>query len=893
MTARRRSWGRRARAAALAALALGALAAPVEAARPGNGGGLVVLGRLRQPPEETVQQGQVIQADTARDRLYYVYMNDSDGLATWLVEYDLRTPIPSFVRSGRIGNPGEIPGASPYTTAVDSKRHRLFFLRPNQAGENTILLVDTKKFETETVWSLTQTVPGFFPMGMSYSRVDDRIYVVGEMSHSNFVANGGFGQKAAGPVTSIVALDAATGALVWTTPLPECQQALYTLGTGALVARSGSRPALHVACVTGGTGAGDAFPGQAGLVRVTVDPNATQPDALAFPREFFPISGAYFSGSNRGIAAFDPVTDRFFLQSLARTTPGAWVFDGRLSAWVGFVTAPNARNYWGGINPGTGKFYMGSPTTGGDLKGWLLATDGRATPVPQGLEIEFNVSGFIPTDPGSNRLFVPSLDPDNPGYFHWTVLRDETPQADDLRPPDYDALTSDIEETDDTVTNFSGGANGFGARAVLVGGYRGALNFAGQIVTLSELRSGDRGFTAARVPSVDLRTVGAAAAAQAMLPDSSTEAELQDGTDAEWPWTPASCLDGSGTPVESAGEGPNGEAVVLCDLAKSTVAARARSGAVSGPGFEIGRSSFTSEAHRDEKLGVVTTTVATASGIDLAPPAGGSVSIGEVVATAKTSAHGRPRTAKAAWERTLSGVVVRDAEGGIVQRVAECTTSAEQDQCAALQKQINDALGTKMRVDFFIPDVVRTPKGAFAGVQQTDGQYFNGRTVNGQGTSFTSEGGSRAVPALQLTVFNDSVERSRLLVQLAALQTNSIYTIAPKAEYDPTPPAPVTREPQPQGPAVPAAPSTGSTGVASTNVAVGAPANDVTTAAPASDVAAPVAMPVEEVPGVLAFFARGPVEGVMVAAIWILFGCAAGVVFKRRLLLEVLKGKSS
>lgn len=888
MKAQRTHVGRRLVACLAAAVAAVALAAPVTTAAPKRDGGLVRLGDLEQANEDNASQGQVVQVDSRRDKLYFTYLNQMDGLATWLVEYDLRPEIPRIVRNARVAAPNEIPSSTPYTTALDSKRSRLMFLRPNQAGENSILIVDTQKFETEATWSLTQAAPGFFPMGLSYSAADDRVYVIGEMTQSNVAANAGFGQKLYGPGTAILALDGATGERRWIAPLPECQQALYSLGLGALVARSQSKPVLHVACVTGGTGGGDAFPGQAGLIRVTVDPEAGPEEALSFPREFFPISGSYFAGAYRGIAAFDPGTDRFFMQSLARTTPGAWVFDSRLSAWVGFVTAPDSRNYYSGLNPGSGKFYMGSPR-GGDLKGYVLVSDGRATPIPQGLQADIDTNAFIVADPGSDRLFVRRLNEETDD-FEFLVMRDDTPKAEPLRAPDYDELTSDIPESDKTVTNFSGGANGYGIRAVLVGGYRGALNFLAEAGSVTNLRGGDRGVTTARVPSIDLRPVGASASAQAVIEDSSTEADLEEGAGVEWPWTPASCLDGSGEAIEAAGEGPAGEAVVRCDLAKSTVTARAASDGISGEGFSIGHSTFDAEAHRDAKLGIVTTTTATATGIRLAPPGGGTVSIAEVTATAQTSAHGRPKTAKATWERTLSGVVVRNAEGEVTQRVAECTTTAKEDQCGPLQKQINDALGSRMRVDLFEPAIVRTPKGAFAGVQQNDSQFFNARTVYGQGTSFTNEGGSRAAPAFQLTVFNDSVERSRLLVQLAAIQTNSIYTIAPEASYDSTPPIPVERDPAP-APAAdsPAAPlsSTGTGTADLTTAAASDPlATDVVT-----DVAAPVAMPVEDVPGALAFFARGPVEGLMVAAIWILFGCAGGAVLKRRALLQVVKGR--
>ena len=886
MRAHRTDVRRRLGACLAATIVAVALAAPVSTAAPASRGRLTRLGLLPQPSEDNVSQGQVVQVDSAHDKLYFTYLNGMDGRATWLVEYDLRSPIPRMTRNARVAAPNEIPASTPYTTALDSKRRRLMFLRPAEGGENSILVVDTEKFETETTWSLSQAAPGFFPMGLTYSPADDRVYVIGEMSHSSILANGGTGQKIVGPGTTVLALDGATGERVWIAPIPECQQVLYSLGLGALIARSKSAPRLHVACVTGGSGGGDAFPGQAGLVRMTVDPDAALGEALEFRREFFPISGSYFSGSFRGIAAFDPGTGRFFIQSLARTTPGAWVFDSRLSAWVGFITAPDARNYYTGVNPGSGKFYMGSPA-GGDAPGYVLVSNGRATPIPQGSEASIGTNGFIVADPESDRFFVRQLG-DESGEFDILVMRDDTPDAEPLQPPDYDALTSDIDETDKTVTNFSGGANGYGFRTVLVGGYRGALNFLAEAGSNTNLRGGDRGVTAARVPSLDLRPVGASATAQALIEDSSSEADLEEGAGVEWPWAPASCLDGAGEAIEASGEGPAGEAVVRCDLAENTVTARAVSDGISGDGFEVGRSTFEAEAHRDAKLGVVTTTTATASGIRLAPPGAGTVTIAEVTATALTSAHGRPKTAKAKWERTLNGVVVRDAEGEVVQRVGECTTTAKEDQCASLQQQINDVLQTRMRVDFFEPDVVRTPKGAFAGVQQSDSQFYNARTVYGQGTSFTSESGSRAAPALQLTVFNDSVERSRLLVQLAAIQTNSIYTIAPEATYDSTPPIPVVRDPQPQPAPAGDTASLPSTATGSVDV----PAADTGGVPATTDVAAPVAMPVEDVPGALAFFARGPVEGVMVAAIWILFGCAGAAVLKRRALLQVLKGQS-
>ncbi|HEX2195473.1 MAG TPA: hypothetical protein VHJ76_00995, partial [Actinomycetota bacterium] len=73
--------------------------------------GLVRIGLLPQPPQETVIQGQVVQVDARRGKLFYTYLNDIDGRATWLVEYDLRSAIPRFVRSGRVAAANEIPAS--------------------------------------------------------------------------------------------------------------------------------------------------------------------------------------------------------------------------------------------------------------------------------------------------------------------------------------------------------------------------------------------------------------------------------------------------------------------------------------------------------------------------------------------------------------------------------------------------------------------------------------------------------------------------------------------------------------------------------------------------------------------------------------------------------------
>ncbi|MGH2755661.1 MAG: hypothetical protein ACRDLB_14700, partial [Actinomycetota bacterium] len=405
-------------------------------------------------------------------------------------------------------------------------------------------------------WDLSAGAPGFFAEGINYSARDDRIYLVGNFygeAHGKFAAD-----YLPANLVGVVALDLpdkrdGTPSVAWIKPVAECQTLLSTSAVGSLIARSSFQTALYFACVRP-----DPFLGQSGLVRLWIDPKADQAASQDFRIDFFPISGSYTVQPQGvvGAAAFDQTSDRFFMQSVSPTTPGTWVFDGRLSAWVGFIAAPDSSNRFLGLDQGSGRFYMASSDgTGGDgEEGYLLVVDGRATPIPQGkIYPGLGSFGFITVDPATSRLFVEmelgKLGLGEESEHGLVVLQDNTPRPDRPRPVDYDALTSELPEGPKTVTSFSAGVNGFGARTVLVGGYAGLLSAAGS--GAGPLRAGDRGITASRLPSVDLRDVGASASAHAFVPDANTEAELSENGDVELPWKPVSCLDGAGETISN------------------------------------------------------------------------------------------------------------------------------------------------------------------------------------------------------------------------------------------------------------------------------------------------------------------------------------------------------
>ncbi|MGH2725600.1 MAG: hypothetical protein ACRDKS_01355, partial [Actinomycetota bacterium] len=373
------------------------------------------------------------------------------------------------------------------------------------------------------------------------------------------------------------------------------------------------------------------------------------------------------------------------------------------------------------------------------------------------------------------------------------VLDDKTSDPIQPRPVDYDDLTNDIAEGAGTIANYSGTLNGFGARLFLVGGtggatssafvdeslYRDYLNLVQEMLdaSLPALSPGDRGLILSRAAAVDLRDSGATASAQPAAPDALTESDLdttknfiattpakQAAEALAWPYPAAACLDGVGERQQVERTGPGGEANADCDLAKNSSTATATFHPVSSGPLTIGATSFTAESRRDPVLGAVTQSTAIAKGIELSFPGVGGLSIGRVTATALTVAHGRPGTARVQYTRKIQDVSVVDASG---KETFACQATCDPEQVA---DAVNTNLGVKLRMDVPPAEIIATTRGAFAGVEKTRRDYIGGLAQNNDD--------SRALPAIQLTINNDSAGKSRLLLQLAAIQANSTYGIS-------------------------------------------------------------------------------------------------------------------
>lgn len=831
--------------------------------------GLRLIGKLPQPKEArdilTFSGAKVALVNSAERKLYYIYARSD--LASIVREYDLTKRIPQPGREAQLANVNEMSpfqAFSPGTVVLDSKRRRMLILSnsgspagcPGDPGCGTalpspmkIFVFDLNTFRRTTVFNVQVSIPGLLPVGMTYSAQDDRLYLAGEIQPGGLVGPYFTGVTAAGPPRRppivAAAMNPENGSMLWVKPIPECENLLASQEQGLFMARSSNLSALYFACVRSSV-----WPGTTMLVRLWIDPKGTTASAPSFPIEFFPIAGGFTNEAGiRAGSSFDYASERFFLQSMALRTPGAWVFDGRLSAWVGFITAPDDTDVFGGVQPATGRYYVGGEgleATGGKF-GYLVVSDARQTPVPQGSI--FNLPGILKSpiyvDAPTRRIFV-WIDPPTTGEldYEWLIYEDRIPASQAEETLDYDVLTDDIPESDKTFATFAGDTHGFGARISLVGGYLGVTSFCAfrgdnpcdpsDPAFLEGFGSGiaeagppppsaaTRELSLGRVPSIDVRNVGASAVAQALAPDPVTDGEYRERIQEDlsesagarageergkqvndalaWPHPLVTCLDSGGAPAKSDSLGmPGSGASVDCDLEKETATATSSfsAGAFTNSGLEISiaSGSFAAKVHRDPRLGILTDSTAVAKGIDIRVAGVGSISISRITTTAKTAARGRTGTTSVAWGRTFEGVLIKDAQDGTTYRCSDA------DSCDPRQivNQMNTLLQTRAKVRLPTPELIKSPKGAFAAVQEPSSDFLVGLVTN--------EDNLRAVPGLEITFYNDAVEKSRVVLQLAAIQSSSIYGISlvpPEGGVDPGAPLPIpSLGPLPDIPGVP------------------------------------------------------------------------------------------
>lgn len=847
--------------------------------------------------EGIVAEGDVrpLFVDHVRRRLYA--MEPGDVVA----EFDLDAAYGKMlIRKKAL--PMEAGGLADNTVAPDLAGRRAFVADHDVTGTScptcsSIHILDLRSLEFTLEWNVYERFPNFHIQGMTYSEDDQRLYVVGVAAGSGATVYLDWAGEPLLPV-SVIAIDVRTGHLAWFRHLSKCLRPMTSFAGGSHIFRSRQSNALYLGCaradlVTFGT---SPLPGAAGVLRLWIAPNADQQAALLFREEFFRASGSFFALTGPiARAAFDYATERFIFVTSSYSTPGAWVFDGAMSSWVGFIPTKGSQNNGLGIDPATGRMFLrdGRADTG------LLVTDVRTTPVPQGDAIglsspreSFNAhTGLYATDAATRRIFlvVGTFDPQTgktSGLSPKLVaFRDQTPLTPPDTSPDYDALTSDVPEGTDTMSTFAGAAKGFGARAFLVGGTGGLTSPARSAdltastyarVIGDAIAPADRGLWAARVSSIDLRNVGGTADAQAVVLDDVTNDQRRsaqrDGANAgvpdtavsklDWPWPAAFCLDSGEQPATESPPSPSGQARVACDLKGQTVSASVQAGAVHSGGISIGAAGFTGSSVRRAGAGVEVDSVATAHGIEIEVPGTGTLRIGDVRQRVNTQAGGRPGTARVRWEPSIEGVHVLDASG---RTVFACAENCDPREVAS---HVNEVFSLVMRMRIPDSERIATPRGAFAAFRETTPNYVNDLVMNNDA--------SRAVPAVQLEIYNDWADKSRLVLQLAAVESSAIYGISSTMAAAGTgeAPGPIGQPPValPQ-PGVVEPPSY--------------PGSQIP-AFPASSVAVPPSSVVQRVLRTALFAVRSPRDALSMALILMLFGGALALGARRGSLVKLL-----
>ena len=291
---------------------------------------------------------------------------------------------------------------------------------------------------------------------------------------------------------------------------------------------------------------------------------------------------------------------------------------------------------------------------------------------------------------------------------------------------------------------------------------------------LTSLNDGDREVWGSRIPAIQLDPGASTAHATSLATDDFTKGDYATLTKEKWTDTSAACVDlGKGASSDG-----SQKANVQCNLAGAHTVATSKYDAqflAFAPQYSVTLSSSvaTSDIRKDPVLGTVVDTQAVARDLTFMGP-GGVAYVGSVTAVVEARAHGRPGTARATYTRSFENVI---APG------YSCTTAC--DVSSVLRAIDSALLGEGVRVEAPAPSITQTPKGAQASVV-LDPWEGRQREVLANDDPTHQE-----VPALRVSVILDSVHRSRLVLDFAAVQATAsydVFTIAPSTSFAPVPP---------------------------------------------------------------------------------------------------------
>jgi hypothetical protein len=643
----------------------------------------------------------------------------------------------------------------------------------------------------------------------------------------------GSGPNATLHKTTVVALDAdkmvtdPSHAALWNFDVPNCVRPPVNGQAGAYLGIASTGDYLYFICQALGTATlvPTTISGPSAVLRVNLDSSdPAQQRPANFSVESFPFAADLTQGSASG----DPAHNLLYVLA-----PGSdahfYVFDVAHRSYTGSVPLFFFGTNVPGVasDPATGRAYLVVQ----DFK--IFVTDATSLPVQVGTDPETAekppLNGAPVFDPTTRRLFVAGgTFCKRDGSCHDSsmhVFADSMPPAPVATPDDPDAQTHQVDEAPGTPVSYRGFATAYGARLSAVGGAHGTqvgglYDDAGKAAQLADpgfpnTPDADRTLYLGRVSGNELSDSAATGDAAPMTVDkesTSAAGGLQSFVTSQLPTpfqdglasvqqalnqvsaqtAPASCSDLGDAPQTQVN--PSATAGAYCDhkgLQSGAQSQTVPAAPLALPGdASIGLAAAASwtSLKRDPKTGTVANATAIARGLQIQVPGAGSVEIGEVKTVASSAAHGRTGTATSDFTRSVSEVVVSDAQG---QAKFACgftdpgslAVLGGGNPCDA--RQLTAQLDAQFpgRVRFVIPTpdadpaIAHSAGGAQAEVIKTAYDYWNGFN--------TSHDTSYEVPGLQVFFLNDSEQPSRLVLSLAGLHVQSHYTIG----QTPPPPA--------------------------------------------------------------------------------------------------------
>jgi hypothetical protein len=589
---------------------------------------------------------------------------------------------------------------------------------------------------------------------------------------------------------------------------------------------------------------------------------------------FYPSPGSFGA---RGESYADTLTGRLVLIDHATGGQGARVFDSVHGRYVGMIKAGSG---WPAAitgNPGTGRVFFAGGGPGASLGefdlGPVVPTQGYLDTGQYGAAIGAAQNLRMTFDARAGHLLLPHGSASQGGYSV-LVIADRVPPVPAPPVTNLDAGALDrAEQPGVSDSTRAASAHAFGADYQLIGGTASLVQNAAGVDSKGQLHPGTRSLRQAYVQSATVGSGGSTAAAVGAQEDGATDAD-RNGVK---PQTNG-LVDAGSTFVKAAmcsdfGSTPSRRPVVAltaqvaCDVDHEQTRAAASYTAADGllmttlgqtapvalP-VQVGRSEVSVVETRAPGLGALAATVtATAENVTIL----GVVHIGRITSTETVSAHGRHGSALVSSPRVrVSGVTV---DGTPV-----CSLTCDLDQVAAV---LNDALGSRGHVDLPTAQRLRTRGGTFASYGQ-DPWYHAERVLD-----YDKADDDYAVPAMTLVVNLEGTIKSRLVVDLAAVDASVQYRVFALAVPGATGPVRQTIAPPIQVAVRPTLPVS------------------VATSGGVPQAAADVAPPAQGVLQTLVRSARlalrSPRAAVPILLVWALLALGPYLAARRRLLLEL------